>query len=207
MSNVESFSVCISKRNDCMAELYKAGATVTGLARKFGLAYSSVRRALVACQVLSRAADFPLSRFETKFSVTPGCWPWHGSMQSTGYGAFHVKGKYVAAHRFAYAAYVGPIADGLLVLHSCDNPICVNPDHLRLGTDSDNTADKVARNRCNGSKGEKNGSAKLTEGQVREIFHDTRSSRKVAADYGIDKATVIKIWNRKKWSHLNMQIN
>lgn len=72
-----------------------------------------------------------------------GCWIWMGHMARNGYGLLNSK----RAHRVSYEFYCGPIEDGLFILHSCDTPSCVNPDHLRPGTPADNMADAVARAR------------------------------------------------------------
>ncbi len=74
-----------------------------------------------------------------------GCWLWTGRLGSSGYGQFKVFGEMMSAHRFAYTLYSGPIPDGLHILHSCDNKICVNPEHLRAGTRSENIKEAVER--------------------------------------------------------------
>jgi hypothetical protein len=84
-----------------------------------------------------------------------GCWEWTGmrikssraTRNGSGYGYLWLEGKMVRAHRLAYELFVGPIPDGALVLHSCDRPWCVNPEHLRVGTHSDNARDCVERQR------------------------------------------------------------
>ncbi len=76
-----------------------------------------------------------------------GCWLWRGRFFRSGYGVFYQAGKYRKTNRVAWEIFVGPIPAGLHVLHHCDNPSCVNPAHLWLGTHSDNMADKVAKGR------------------------------------------------------------
>lgn len=84
----------------------------------------------------------------TKHIVTPnGCWQFSGKPGSDGYGKLKIAGKTVRAHRAYYEQYVGTIPDGLWVLHHCDNPMCVNPAHLYVGTQKDNERDKDARGR------------------------------------------------------------
>jgi hypothetical protein len=89
----------------------------------------------------------PTRAFFHKLSMGNGCWEWLAQTDERGYGRVTVKGKKIFAHRFSYELFVGPAAD-LFVLHSCDNPSCVRPDHLRLGTHADNMADMRARGRA-----------------------------------------------------------
>lgn len=86
-----------------------------------------------------------------------GCWLWLGVLSPRGYGKLKSRGHSMAAHRASYISFRGPIPGGLCVLHRCDNPPCVNPDHLWLGTNADNSADMVAKGRS--ARGERHGSA------------------------------------------------
>lgn len=148
---------------------------------------------------------YDIARFFSKVNVQPSmenCWEWiapsiGGHM---GYGSFSVGPKRIYAHRFAYEYFHGPIPDGLIIRHRCDNPACVNPWHLETGTHHDNVLDRVIRQRS--SRGSHNGRAKLTEDQVLDIFHDPRPATHIAEDYGIDHTSVRNIKNGKNWAHL-----
>jgi len=86
-------------------------------------------------------------RFWTKVDKGEGCWTWLGAVVRTGHGRFRVGDSHQLAHRYAYRLLVGPIPRGALLLHNCHNSRCVRPEHLRLGTFEDNTADMVESGR------------------------------------------------------------
>lgn len=109
------------------------------------------------------------------------------------------------AHRVAYELACGPIPDGLCVLHRCDNPICINVEHLFLGTRADNNADKVAKNRQSramGRPGVRHPSAKLKDADIPKIRADTRPQKKIAADYGVSQSKISHIKTGKNWKHI-----
>jgi len=96
----------------------------------------------------------PIDRFLNKINKTPTCWLWEGCLRTDGYGCFRLNGKTRTTHRLAYEWLVAPIPLGLQVLHRCDNPSCVNPNHLWLGTHGDNMRDAAAKGRLASQKGE-----------------------------------------------------
>ena len=126
-------------------------------------------------------------RFEEKFIPEPnsGCWLWVAADRK-GYGAFWYEGSHSPAHRISYALYKGEVPDGLHVCHRCDTPACVNPDHLFLGTHTDNMRDKVAKGR------ERNGdrNKKITDEEVEEIRASTETVVALAGRYKVSQALI-----------------
>jgi hypothetical protein len=142
-------------------------------------------------------------RFFLQFRKTDECWLWAASTDKDGYGIFRgaVGGKmYTRAHRFSYALHTGEvIPNELIVMHSCDNPRCVNPDHLSLGTTLDNMRDKISKGRSQVPQGEDSTHALLTESQVRAIMLDARPYAQIAADYGVAASTIGSVKQRVSW--------
>lgn len=144
------------------------------------------------------------ARFFTKVNKdTPsGCWLWM-RLGRRGYGSFRVNGRMETPHRVSWAYHCGPIPDGLCVLHHCDNPPCVNPAHLRLGTQLDNAADREARGRGNHICGEDHGQVKLTLAIVRKILASDETAPMLAARYGVRPGAVRDVRSRRTWKHVN----
>jgi uncharacterized protein YerC len=143
-----------------------------------------------------QAVDSPIVRFENKFIPEPnsGCWLWMGATNSDGYGWFWLDG-HIKAARVAWVLYRGDLPNGLHVLHHCDNPPCVNPDHLFLGTSADNVADMVRKGRAS----RKTPGAKLTSEQVLSILHDSREYRTIAKQFNVSSPTICAIKRGKIW--------
>ena len=149
-----------------------------------------------------------LEVFEAHFMPEPmsGCWLWLGAINSPGgYGQFYCNGSKHGrrAHRVSYELYKGPIPDGLYVCHRCDVRVCVNPDHLFLGSHADNLADMARKGRRRGRMvGESNHKAKLTAEQVVAIRRDPRIQIEIARDYGMSQPQIGKIRQGLQWRHV-----
>lgn len=131
--------------------------------------------------------------------LNSGCWLWTGNTHPTGYGVIGVrkrdKLKNTFAHRASWFAHKGQDPGRLKVCHRCDTPACVNPDHLFLGTQKDNLRDMYAKGRLV-NRGSANGSAKLTDDQVRAIRRDDRTIDDVAKDYPCGRSTIWRVRRR-----------
>lgn len=141
-----------------------------------------------------------LVRFLRESAGVSGCWVWPLWKDKEGYGrAKDADGKTVIAPREAYRLGVGPIPSGLFVLHRCDNPPCVRPSHLFVGTQKDNAQDAIKKGRF--VRGSRNGGSKITEAQAVAIRVDRRTQMEIAAAYGISQSNVSLIKLGKHWGH------
>ena len=145
-------------------------------------------------------------RFEANFTKGDGCWNWEAYKDRDGYGRIVNAGKKRGAHRIAYQLYVGEIPDELQVLHRCDNPSCVNPAHLFLGTVADNMHDCMNKGRFTlpvHLSGGKAGGAKLTEEQVKTI-REMRAAgvmqNDIAREFGVVRHTISRIVHHYSWA-------
>lgn len=148
----------------------------------------------------------PRERFDSKWSLDlgSGCWLWDRARMPYGYGLVGVGGRMKLAHRISYGLRVGEIPKGLCVLHHCDTPPCVNPDHLFLGTNQDNSDDMVSKGRAHSPchQGESHPGAKLTESDVLQIRSSSATGRELAGKYGVSYTTIWDIKHRRSWSHV-----
>lgn len=162
-------------------------------------------------QAIVRRSKKGLSvRFWAKVERTTAdaCWLWKGKCKRNGYGQICadpegnvLRGRKLYAHRVAFELAFGPIPTGLHVLHRCDNPRCVNPAHLFLGTHQDNMADMIAKQRH--AHGERQPTRKLSKHQVRAIrwlaHHDPGPQTNLAREFGVSASTVTHILTRQTW--------
>lgn len=139
-------------------------------------------------------------------SVHGPCWIWTGTTSGTArYGILQVSGKKTKAHIFSYELCFGK-TNGLFVCHKCDNPLCVRPDHLFLGTHAENMADMVSKGRAN--RGEKRPAAKLTEADVQFIRASYQAGSPIVGAialserFGVNYYTVMAIITGKAWKHV-----
>jgi hypothetical protein len=150
----------------------------------------------------------PVERFEARVDRSSGhgprgtCHLWTGRQTKGGYGVITVDGSEVLAHRFAYERFNKRSPGELHVCHHCDNPPCVNGDHLFLGTHAGNMLDMALKGRANGQRGELHTSAKLTIEDVRAIRGDHRSNDMLAAIYGVTKVAIRYVRSGRTWKHV-----
>ncbi len=145
-----------------------------------------------------------------KSAGADGCWFWTGARRGKhGYGLIDIDGRTRGTHRVAFEMSKGAIAPGLSVLHSCNNPPCVNPTHLRAGTAKDNAADRTKSGRWRGyapelrPRGERHGMARLTRAAVIEIRARGESDqRALAREFGVAQTTIGKVVRRETWRHV-----
>ncbi len=137
------------------------------------------------------------------------CWQWTGSYKGKGYGTIRVNNEALLAHRYCWVLHNGAIPDNLLVCHHCDNPGCVNPTHLFLGTVQDNAVDMTDKGRHVYSKGESNPNRTLTEEQVLEIRRrhpgrkdKTHGTLALAREFGVHPSIIRRIAYGKIWTHI-----
>lgn len=143
-------------------------------------------------------------RFEAKYAERGnGCWEWTAACFHNGYGKFRDGTKIRSAHRVAYEIYCGSIGSST-VCHRCDNPLCVNPNHLFLGTQKDNVSDMISKGRQ--AVGERFSSHKLTPSGVREIRERYNAGgvtqQALAEEFGVDQKLISRVVRRLSWKHV-----
>ena len=153
---------------------------------------------------MPRPRRSPEELFDTGYTVSPsGCWVWTRNRTMVGYGRVYTGNKaHVLAHRYSWTKFRGPIPEGMFVCHRCDNPACVNPDHLFLGTPAENVRDAAKKGRTARQQGEQHGMAKLSADDVLAIRSSDAPGRELAEQYGISASHVSALRHRTFWSHL-----
>ena len=133
------------------------------------------------------------------------CWKWKGPLDRLGYGKFLWEGRQRIAHRIAYLLHHGALPEDRDICHTCDNPGCVNPNHLWAGTAAENSRDMVAKGRWNSGvrrTGERIWSAKLTREQVATIRSASERGTKLARRFGVSNKQISVIRSGKAWKHI-----
>lgn len=146
-----------------------------------------------------------MDRFWKYVTKTNSCWIWSGSRFNDGYGSFWTGKKVVRAHRFLMTTIYGKLPSNLLVCHHCDNPPCVRPDHLFLGTHRDNAQDSIQKGRFNRQHGERIGTSKLKNDDVimiKKMLSEGKSTGYIAKKFGVHSSTISMISNGSNWKWL-----
>lgn len=168
--------------------------------------YMQLRRAGLA-PIGTKARGTVEDRFWRHVEKNEDCWTWTGSLKSDGYGrlgAGGASGRYLCAHRVSYELHHGEIPKGMVVMHECDNPACVNPAHLSLGTYSDNTQQACDKGRMKSLflNGESHSGSVLTEDLVRKIRSSPLKNAQLAREIGCSNNAISCVRLRKTWQHV-----
>lgn len=204
--SVEDYAGCHGVDKECSVEGCNKKVDAKGLCSKH---YIRLKKNGTTEDVIG--SHSPLKeRFFRLVDKSSNCWIWAGkSINKKGYGQIQIGGagsKRISVHRLSYELHHGEIPSGLVVMHKCDNPSCVNPDHLELGTQSKNIKDAIDRGRKISTPphkfGEAHGASKLTEENVIEIRSSLEETKKLALKFGVSKSSIERVRNRKTWSHI-----
>jgi hypothetical protein len=202
--------------------LYNSGLSVAEIARKLKTHHTGICQSLIKhypnyrkkkCLINPSVIDLKI-KIDSLCTPEPntGCWLWIGSINKFGYGMVGYNRIQNYAHRLSYEVYKGSIPEGLLIRHSCDQPSCVNPDHLELGTDMDNNKDMVNRGRewyqktvSNFRVGESVSNSKYTESQIVNVYKLLKQGVpvcEISKTLNIPRNHISNIKSGKCWNHI-----
>lgn len=145
-------------------------------------------------------------RLATKTVRKGDCLIFTGCLNASGYGTIQVNRKSLLAHRVSYEIHKGPIPEGLVVMHSCDMPSCVEPRHLSAGTQADNVEDMISKGRKVVLKGTSHGRARLSDADVLQIYHSDLSDSELAKQFRVNRSVPWKIRRGKLWAHITQDL-
>ena len=179
--------------------------------------YESISKPAPSSRI-GKMSEKDLKRFWSHVEKSDGCWNWTGGKCKDGYGKINIGKLHRRSHRVSYELEHGPIRAGLFVCHKCDNPSCVRPDHLFLGTAKENAEDMARKGRKHEgdkhwskisphliNRGTKCGSSKFNEQQVLEIrerLKNGESQNGLAREFGVGQSAIYSIAHKKTWKHL-----
>lgn len=192
---------CVCK---CGMERVVYGATLrNGDSKSCGCLKSEVNSIVMKAMRLKKSGTIE-ERFFSRFAkLENGCWQWRAHTDKDGYGILPGDSKNTRAHRLSYEIHSGPIPSGMVICHKCDNPGCVNPEHLFAGTVKDNAQDALKKGRH--YVGEKNGRSKLTEQQVKHILASPLNGPQLAEIYGVTRQTINNAKRKSTWKNLSLE--
>lgn len=156
----------------------------------------SIKEARRKGALVTNSKITPVQRFWSKVQKSDGCWEWRGQRNHKGYGEISINNRWHKAHRYSWTVHNGPIPPGKQVCHSCDNRACVRPDHLFVGTNSDNQRDAAGKGRSPSSK--------LSASDVRAIrsLFGQMTARAIGAKFGVSAAAIQRIKDRKAFAYV-----
>ena len=200
----------LSFEKQCEIAEYATNHTLQETAETFGISTNSVARYKHKIGLVKPRPKHLLlhQRLENHTISKDNCWLTDLPSNGHGYLNITVNGKTKYAHRIAYELHKGEIPDNMCVCHSCDNPACINPSHLFLGTQRENVADCISKGRSNTPKGENHHKAKLTESDVHQIKHLLAEAnltlKQIANTFGVKLETISNIKTGKSWKHITI---
>jgi len=190
----EAIKVCLN----CGAQMCKHPRT----SRKVWASAKYCSRSCTAQATNSLKRETKQQYFDKRYVVTAtACWEWTGPLRPNGYGMAFFAGVHTRAHRFSWELHTGKPAGRLFVCHRCDNPKCVNPEHLFLGTIQDNIADMVQKRRHN--MGVRNGGAILNDDAIKIIRESNLPLQTIANAFRVSLATIGSIRAERTWRHVD----